>query len=99
MTDICEYKIVAMQYHNFVSTGRYLILILFCYWNFCGFCRTTPRLDYIRKMTRLRVVDNSAIGRAAELAGKPARCIHVYNKTSFGYLGDKVRPDSPDLLL
>jgi len=56
----------------------------------CGFRRTTATLNYIRKLTRLRVVDNSAIGRAAELAGKPAKCIHIYNKTGFGYLGDKV---------
>ena len=49
------------------------------------------QLSYIRKMTRLRVVDNSAIGRAAELAGKPAKCIHIYNKTHIGYLGDKVQ--------
>jgi len=42
------------------------------------------------KMCRFRVVDNSNIGRAAELAGKPAKCIHVYKKTGIGYLGDKV---------
>lgn len=30
------------------------------------------------------------IGRAAELAGKPAYCIHVYKKTGVGHLGDKV---------
>jgi len=41
-------------------------------------------------MARLRVVDNSAIGRAAELAAKPAKCIHVYNKKGVGCLGDKV---------
>ena len=38
----------------------------------------------------MRVVDNSIIGRDAELAGKPARCIHVYNKKGVGTLGDKV---------
>ena len=42
------------------------------------------------KLTRLRVVDNSSIGRAAELAGKPARCIHIYNKKGVGTIGDKV---------
>ena len=36
------------------------------------------------------MVDNSIIGREAELAGKPARCIHVYNKKGVGFLGDKV---------
>jgi len=47
-------------------------------------------MNYIIKMARLRVVDNSNIGRAAELAGKPAKCIQVYNKQGIGYLGDKV---------
>ena len=59
----------------------------------CECCRTTASMNYIRKLTRLRVVDNSNIGRAAELAGKPAKCIHIYNKTGVGYLGDKVLPD------
>ena len=44
----------------------------------------------LRKMTRVRVVDNSAIGRAAQLSNKPAKVIHVYTKTSVGTLGDKV---------
>ena len=51
---------------------------------------TTARTDQVIKLTRLRVVDNSQLGRAAELAGKPARCIHVYNKKGVGTLGDKV---------
>ena len=59
----------------------------------CKCCRTTASLNYIRKLTRLRVVDNSNIGRAAELAGKPAKCIHIYNKKGYGYLGDKVLSD------
>ena len=36
------------------------------------------------------MVDNSQLGRAADLAGKPARCIHVYNKKGVGTIGDKV---------
>ena len=48
-------------------------------------------MSEIQKMTRLRVVDNSAIGHAAEVAGKPAKCIHVYTKNGIGRLGDKVR--------
>jgi len=52
--------------------------------------RTTCEQSQIQKLTRFRVVDNSNIGRAAELAGKPARCIQVYNKTGIGYIGDKV---------
>ena len=60
----------------------------YCYCVF--FCRTTPPLYEVRLLTRLRVVDNSQIGRAAELAGKPAKCIQVYNKKFRGFLGDKV---------
>ncbi len=36
------------------------------------------------------MVDNSNLGRSADLAGKPPRCIHVYNKKGVGTLGDKV---------
>lgn len=41
-------------------------------------------------MARVKVVDNSALGREAVAAGKPARIIHVYNKKEVAYLGDKV---------
>ncbi|KAK6180851.1 hypothetical protein SNE40_008829 [Patella caerulea] len=51
---------------------------------------TTSCLHEIRKLARMRVVDNSALGKAARLSGKPARVIHVYNKTSVGTVGDKV---------
>lgn len=44
----------------------------------------------IQKMTRLRVVDDSAIGKQAMLEGKPPKCIQVYTKTGFGTIGDKV---------
>jgi large subunit ribosomal protein L14 len=44
----------------------------------------------IRKLTRLRCVDNSEIGKKAMLEGKPPRTIHVYTRTGVGYLGDKV---------
>ncbi|XP_076252465.1 mitochondrial ribosomal protein L14 [Rhynchophorus ferrugineus] len=44
----------------------------------------------IQKMTKLRVVDNSDIGRQAMAEGKPPKCIHVYNRTGIGYIGDKV---------
>ena len=66
------------------NIGQYLLV----YWKFCS--STTSSLMEIQKMTRLRVVDNSAIGRAAELAGKPPKVIHVYTKTGIGMLGDKV---------
>nr|XP_034186148.1 39S ribosomal protein L14, mitochondrial [Osmia lignaria] len=51
---------------------------------------TSPISNQIMKLTRLRVVDNSDIGKQAMLEGKPPRCIHVYNKKGVGYIGDKV---------
>lgn len=42
----------------------------------------------IQKMTRLRVVDNSEIGKRAMAEGKPPRCIQVYNKTGVGRIGN-----------
>ncbi|XP_047498790.1 39S ribosomal protein L14, mitochondrial-like [Penaeus chinensis] len=51
---------------------------------------TSAPLEHIQKMTRLRVVDNSKLGKAAMLEGRPPRCIHVYNKTGIGHTGDKV---------
>ena len=53
-------------------------------------CSTTPNLEHIIKLTRLRIVDNSTLGKQAELAGKPARCLHVYNKNHIGTVGDKI---------
>ncbi|KAK0163010.1 hypothetical protein PV327_006727 [Microctonus hyperodae] len=44
----------------------------------------------IRKLTRLRVVDNSEIGKKAMLEGKPPRCIHIYNKKGIGFIGDRI---------
>nr|CAG4642249.1 EOG090X0MX9 [Eurycercus lamellatus] len=46
--------------------------------------------NQIQLLTRLRVVDNSPIGKEAMLEGRPPRTIHVYNKTGYGYIGDKV---------
>ncbi|KAL2734248.1 hypothetical protein V1478_003946 [Vespula squamosa] len=51
---------------------------------------TSTTFNQIIKLTRLRVVDNSEIGRQAMLEGKPPRCIHIYNKVGVGYIGDKV---------
>ncbi|ELT96590.1 hypothetical protein CAPTEDRAFT_18027 [Capitella teleta] len=51
---------------------------------------TTNSLQHIIKLTRLRVVDNSMLGNQSVVAGKPPRCIHVYNKTGVGRVGDKV---------
>ncbi|XP_057379590.1 large ribosomal subunit protein uL14m-like [Daphnia carinata] len=47
-------------------------------------------LNQIQLLTRLRVVDNSTIGKEAMLEGRPPKCIHVYNKTGIGTIGDKV---------
>lgn len=51
---------------------------------------TTNVCHEIRKLSRLRVVDNSEIGKRAMAEGKPPRVIHIYNKTSVGLIGDKV---------
>ncbi|XP_019866159.1 39S ribosomal protein L14, mitochondrial [Aethina tumida] len=51
---------------------------------------TTSACNEIQKMSRLRVVDNSDIGKQAMAEGKPPKCIHVYNKTGIGKIGDKV---------
>ncbi|XP_044748531.1 39S ribosomal protein L14, mitochondrial [Coccinella septempunctata] len=55
----------------------------------CKFHRSSY-LSQIQKMTRLRVVDNSEIGKRAMAEGKPPKCIHVYNKTGIGKIGDVV---------
>ncbi|XP_043591607.1 39S ribosomal protein L14, mitochondrial [Bombus pyrosoma] len=51
---------------------------------------TSTICNQIIKLTRLRVVDNSEIGKQAMMEGKPPRCIHIYNKTGVGYIGDRV---------
>lgn len=51
---------------------------------------TTPACCEIRKLSRLRVVDNSDLGKRAMAEGRPPRCIHVYNKRGVGLIGDKV---------
>lgn len=50
----------------------------------------TAACSEIRKMARLRVVDNSEIGKRAMAEGKPPRCIQVYNKSGVGFIGDRV---------
>ncbi|XP_006931828.2 39S ribosomal protein L14, mitochondrial [Felis catus] len=49
---------------------------------------TTGSLDAIQKMTRVRVVDNSALGNTPY--HRPPRCIHVYNKSGVGKVGDQI---------
>ena len=55
--------------------------------NFRSF-HQTQSLDQIYLLTRLRCIDNSAIGKAAMQEGRPPKCIHVYNKTGVGKLGN-----------
>lgn len=47
-----------------------------------GACRA------IQKLTRVRVVDNSALGNTPY--HRPPKCIHMYNKTGVGKVGDKI---------
>ncbi|XP_039104483.1 39S ribosomal protein L14, mitochondrial-like [Hyaena hyaena] len=53
----------------------------------CSFS-TTGSLDAIQKMTRVRVVDNSALGNTPY--HRLPRCIHVYNKNGVGKVGDQI---------
>lgn len=48
---------------------------------------TSTISNQIIKLTRLRVVDNSEIGKQAMMEGRPPRCIHIYNKKGVGYIG------------
>lgn len=48
---------------------------------------SSKNLEQIIKLTRLRVVDNSEIGKRAMAEGKPPRTIHIYNKVGVGYIG------------
>ncbi|KAH8008760.1 hypothetical protein HPB51_003593 [Rhipicephalus microplus] len=47
-------------------------------------------VHHLQKQSRLRVVDNSALGRQAMMDGKPPKIIQVYNKTGIASIGDKV---------
>lgn len=51
----------------------------------------TRSLNQVRLLTRMNVVDNSAIGAKAKEAGKKVKVIHVYNKARhpMGGLGEK----------
>lgn len=55
---------------------------------------SSPVLNQVQKLTRMRVVDNSNLGKQAMLEGKPPKVIHVYRTGSrghpAGYIGDKV---------
>lgn len=51
---------------------------------------TTSICNEIRLLSRLRVVDNSEIGKQAMMEGRPPKTIHVYNKKRVGFIGDRV---------
>ncbi|KAK7602787.1 hypothetical protein V9T40_006761 [Parthenolecanium corni] len=51
---------------------------------------STNCLHEIRNLTRLRVVDNSPIGKQAMAEGKPPKVINVYNRPNVGTIGDVV---------
>lgn len=57
-------------------------------WSMLSCFSTTGSLSAIQKMTRVRVVDNSALGTTPY--HRPPRCIHVYNKTGVGKVGDRI---------
>lgn len=52
----------------------------------------TKALNQVRLLSRLNVIDNSAIGAKVKEAGKKVKLIHVYNRTRhpMGGLGEKV---------
>ena len=59
------------------------------------YCSTSAARQHIINRTRLRVVDNTLLGREAELAGKRVRCIQVYKHSKpgrlpVGTIGDKI---------
>ncbi|VDI61477.1 large subunit ribosomal protein L14, partial [Mytilus galloprovincialis] len=51
---------------------------------------TSQCLMELRLRSRVRVIDNSPIGKAAATAGKPGKIMHVYNVAAVGRIGDKV---------
>ncbi|XP_058797422.1 large ribosomal subunit protein uL14m [Phymastichus coffea] len=64
--------------------------------NLPALCIATRRIytstinNQVIRRSRLRVVDNSEIGRKAMLEGKPPYIFHIYNKVGVGYIGDRV---------
>ncbi|XP_067943509.1 large ribosomal subunit protein uL14m-like [Watersipora subatra] len=52
---------------------------------------TSVSCAQVQLRTRLKVVDNSILGKEAVDRGRPAYCIGVYNKTRIGTTGDIIR--------
>jgi len=74
---------MALQMQNF---GRIIQLSV----PFCRSFHQCQPLSQIQLLTRLRVVDNSPLGKEAMLEGRPPKCIHVYNKTGVGTIGKQM---------
>lgn len=53
----------------------------------CRNISTSATVNQVIKLSRLRVVDNSEIGKRAMMEGRPPKIIHVYNKIGVGYIG------------
>ena len=51
---------------------------------------TSLALNYLQKLARLRVVDNSPLGKQAMAEGKPPKIIHVWRHNYKATIGDKV---------
>ncbi|XP_063230761.1 large ribosomal subunit protein uL14m [Bacillus rossius redtenbacheri] len=64
------------------AVQRHLHVSLTC--NRLNFIHLSASCNHVIKLTRLRVVDNSEIGKQAMAEGKPPRCIHIYNKVGVG---------------
>jgi large subunit ribosomal protein L14 len=54
-----------------------------------NFHLSTPNFE-VRLLSRLRVVDNSELGKQAMAEGKPPKVFHVYNKTGVGTIGNSL---------
>lgn len=71
-----------MALHTVSAVSRLLRLLP------CRAVHTSAPCQEVIKLTRLRVVDNSDIGKQAMAEGRPPKIIHVYNKTGVGKLGN-----------
>jgi len=60
---------------------------------------TSTPMSQIIKLSRLRVVDNSEIGKQAMMEGRPPRCIHIYNKRGVGYIGETINDYIKDVII
>lgn len=67
-----------------------IIFSSFTWTRYLMFFSTTPQLNELRLLSRVKVVDNSKIGRNAKQSGRPVKVINVYKKPLVGRLGDKV---------